>query len=48
MTNDVPSLEDLMNSLAPIIKGFLVCGFLTDLAFMENVMLRNLQSMDGL
>lgn len=48
MTNDVPSLEDLMNSLAPIIKGFLVCDFLTDLAFMENVMLRNLQSMDGL
>ena len=33
MTNGVSFLDDLMNVLAPINKGLLICSSLTNLAF---------------
>ena len=48
MTNDVISLDDLTNALAPINNGFLNCGLLMDLVFPRNVIFHSLQSIDGL
>ena len=51
MTNGVRSLVNLSNSRGPMIKGFSFRGFLLGLpleCFVEKVILRNLQSMDGL
>ncbi len=51
MKNDVPSLDDLTNALAPINRGFLIRGFLSILLSkysMEKVIFHNLQSIDGL
>jgi len=51
MTNGAPVLEDLTNALAPINRGFLVRDLLSGLLTERstgNVILRNLQSIDGL
>ena len=45
------SFADFINALTPTNKGFLICKFLKDLVVgfsIENVIFRDLQSMDGL